>query len=322
MNLLQFPTEILFIIFRLLGSAFFRRDTQRLTVSKSWYEIARSVLFRDLQFSARSLPRFLKADMSSLVHQHTRTINIAFEGVQYHRALSTASPSVQENVVTEWNTNVGNNLTSLASILQDCRNLHVLKLGPRPQWRAPRAISQALFSSDALVSLLSVGNLTCLEFDTISTGILSATSHRRSDICEVIRKLLPTLRRLRCRMRKICPRILMHREEGQLLRLEEVIINLNLGDVSQYASPQQSYPCGIFVSGPPAAWKAEMESAAKDLVDRMATPRVVRVLSRSGSSPQTECFDAIAQRRMMLAPGAAWDADGEEVVETAADEVS
>ena len=35
-----------------------------------------------------------------------------------------------------------------------------------------------------------------------------------------------------------------------------------------------------------------------------------------------ECYDAIAQRRMMLAPGAAWEADGEEVVETTADEGS
>ncbi|EEU38824.1 uncharacterized protein NECHADRAFT_83113 [Fusarium vanettenii 77-13-4] len=322
MNLLQLPTEILLIILRLKGSAFFRRNIRRLVVSKSWYELARLVLLQDLQLSAKSLPKFLKADMSSLVHQHTRTVKVAFDVVRDRWAVSSGSRHVWRIVVTDWTTNVDNDLTSLASILQGCSNLRSLKLRPRPRPRPLGMISQTWLSSDALVSLLSVGHLTCLEFDTVSTGLRSTTSHRRSDICEVIRALLPTLRRLRCRMRKICPRILLPPEEGPLLSLEEVIINLNLGDPTSHDPPQHAYRCGIFVSGSPATWKAEMESGAKDLVDRMATPRVVRVLSRSPSGPQTECFDAIAQRRMMLAPSAAWDADGEEVVETAADEGS
>jgi hypothetical protein len=123
-------------------------------------------------------------------------------------------------------------------------------------------------------------------------------------------------------MRKICPRILKPPGEGTISSLEEVIINLNLGDLSQHALPQHSYRCGIFVPGLSSTWKADMELGAKELVNRMATPRAVKVLSRSVPGPQMECFDAIAQRRMMLAPGAAWEVDGEVVEETTADEGS
>ncbi|KAH7268804.1 hypothetical protein B0J15DRAFT_233003 [Fusarium solani] len=322
MNLLQLPTEILLLILRLLGPGFFHHDTRRLMVSKWWYELARLVLLRDLQFSAKSLPRFLRTDMSSLVHQHTRTIDIAFDGVQDRRAVLSASPDVRERMVSDWTTNVANDLTSLAAILQDCRNLRSLKLKPRPKWRARSVFLRTYFSSDALVPLLSVSHLTCLEFDTVCTGIGGASSRPGSHICENISALLPTLRRLRCRMRKICPRILKPPGEGTISSLEEVIINLNLGDLSQHALPQHSYRCGIFVPGLSSTWKADMELGAKELVNRMATPRVVKVLSRSVPGPQMECFDAIAQRRMMLAPGAAWEVDGEVVEETTADEGS
>ncbi|KAI8664554.1 hypothetical protein NCS55_00964700 [Fusarium keratoplasticum] len=322
MNLLLLPTEILLLILRLLGPAFFRCDTRRLMVSKWWYDLARLVLLRDLEFSAKSLPKFFRADMSSLVHQHTRTVNIAFDGIQDRKAVLSASPDVREKMVSDWTTNVANDLTSLAAILQDCRNLRSLKLEPRPNWRARSVFLRTWFSSDALVSLLSVAHLTCLEFDAVCTGIGGASSRPGSHICEDISALLPTLRRLRCRMRMICPRILKPPGEGTISSLEEVIINLNLGDLSPHAPLQHSYRCGIFVPGLASTWKEDMESAAKELANRMATPRVVKVLSRSVPGPQMECFDAIAQRRMMLAPDAAWEADGEEVVETTADEES
>lgn len=315
MTLLRLPAEILLLIVRLLGSEFFRRDTRRLTVSKWWYELAQPVLLRDLQFSPRSLSRFLRADISSLVHRHTRTVNIPFEGIQGRREILSASLECREKVISAWTTNVANDLTSLAAILQDCRNLHSLKLKPRSKWRAQTVFVQTFFSSAALIPLLSVGHLTSLDLDTISTGIDGASSRPAAHLCEDISALLPTLRRLRCRMRKICPRILSPPGDGTLSTLEEVIINLNLGDLCHQAPSQQAYRCGVFAHGIPSTWKAEMESGATDLVNRMAAPRVVRVLSRAFPGPQMECFDAITQRRRMLSPRAPWDADGDEVMD-------
>ncbi|UPK92912.1 hypothetical protein LCI18_003847 [Fusarium solani-melongenae] len=320
MNLLHLPTEVLLLVLRLLGPEFFRHNTRRLMVSKWWYDLAMQILLRDLEFTAKSLPKFLRADMSSLVHQYTRTVNIAFDGVQDRKAVLSATQEARERMVSDWTTNVANDLTSLASILKDCGNLRSLKLEPRPRWRSRSVFLRTWFSSDALVSLLSVAHLTCLEFDAVCTGIGGVSSRPGSHICEDISALLPTLRRFRCRMRNICPSILKPPGEGTISKLEEVIINLNLGDLSLQSPLQHSYRCGIFVAGSSSTWKADMESGAKELVDRMAAPRVVRILSRAVPGPQMEFYDAIARRRMLLAPSAAWEADGEEVVETAYEE--
>ncbi|KAJ3460111.1 hypothetical protein MRS44_010978 [Fusarium solani] len=220
MNLLQLPTEILLLILRLLGPGFFHHDTRRLMVSKWWYELARLVLLRDLQFSAKSLPRFLRTDMSSLVHQHTRTVDIAFDGVQDRSAVLSASPDVRERMVSDWTTNVANDLTSLAAILQDCRNLRSLKLKPRPKWRARSVFLRTYFSSDALVPLLSC-----------------AAPHAST---------------IAVSNEKICPRILKPPGEGTISSLEEVIINLNLGDLP-------SMPCLSTLTGAESSYPAYLQ---------------------------------------------------------------
>ncbi|RSL69575.1 hypothetical protein CEP53_002204 [Fusarium sp. AF-6] len=320
MSLLQFPTEVLLLILRLLGAAFFRDDIRRLMVSKLWYELARPILLEDLVFSEQSLQKFLNLDMSSLVHQHTRTVNFALDGVQDDRGVATASRHKQQYILAQWVANVGEDLISLASILQDCKNLRSVELKPGPKWLVTWVMSRTWFLPNALISLLNVGHLTCLEFDTISTGIggpsrgTGGPSYRETfHLCDNINALLPTLRRLRCRMRKICPRVLIPPGDDTLSNLEEVIINLNLNDPNRRTPLQHSHRCGIFESGSPRRWITDMEAGAKELVKRMTTPRVVRILSCPRSGDEMESFDAIARRRMKLATGAAWDADGKEV---------
>ncbi|KAG6309625.1 hypothetical protein E4U44_006631, partial [Claviceps purpurea] len=96
MSLLRLPPEIVLSIFRLLGSAFFRRDVRRLLVSKWWYELAWPVFLQDVKFRAGSLERFILAsksvDLLHLIRKNVRTVKLVLNGFEeWHFILSASN---------------------------------------------------------------------------------------------------------------------------------------------------------------------------------------------------------------------------------------
>ncbi|KAM0421358.1 hypothetical protein ACHAPT_010893 [Fusarium lateritium] len=317
MHLLQLPPEILLLILRLLGSEFFRGDARRLHVAKSWYDLARPILLRNLEFSAQSLEKFLATDDAPLIQKHTRTIKIRLNGFRDWESVPEDLPRLRRRALADWSFDLHNNVTALAAILQDCTNLGRVEFHARQERRIWNVVRREYLTSASLARLLSVGHLTCLEVDTAGSGFCESNKRFRSHICDDISALLPTLRRLRCRMRRICPKILVPPEDGPFANLEEVIINLSLTELPS----ERSRRCGNFPTGS-VRWMKELELGAQALVKKMETPRVVRILSYGFAGSGIESFDAITQRRMILTPGDAWDADGQEMEKTAMEEES
>lgn len=332
MSLSRMPPEILLHILALLGSAFFRQDAGRLLVSKWWYQIAWPVLLRDLDFSAESLQNFVLASkregMIDLIQDHVVTVNLGLDGFEdWHAARhDTEKSGIDLHVVDTWTFELNSSLAALASMLRRCTRLQSLKLAARPERYDPRTglARRDYLKVLPLAGLVSIGHLTCLEIDTAGTHLLGESNTPRTylHLCDVISTALSTLRRLRCRISTICPHILDAPENDPLLRLEDVVINLSLSEISS-SDTSYRYPsrCGHIVPGNSfRRLKASMESQARELVRVMNNPRLVRIVSHTFPGLQMHSFDAITGRNMVLASAAPWDADGEEVEEVDAGE--
>ncbi|KAI5859872.1 hypothetical protein GGS23DRAFT_265006 [Durotheca rogersii] len=326
MPLHQLPPEVLLHVLRLLGSVFFRQDTRRLLVSKWWYQLAWPVLLHDLAFSAASLRRFIltfeREDVMSSMQNHPITTSLCLDGFQGWDALwSDNSKPARTNfeAVDAWTSELNGHLTSLVVILQRCAKLRSLTLKARPEHHDPRMDLQRrdYLMALPLAGLASISHLTCLEVDTAGTGLVNQSNAPGIHICREIRSMLPTLRRLRCRMTSICPDVLDAPEKRPLLDLEDVVVNLSLSEMSD-SDTSYRYPsrCGHTYGGGFPQLKADMEAKAKDLAGRMRNPRIIRVVSHTLPGLKMHSFDALTGRRMLLPSATPWDADGEELEET------
>ncbi|KPM41360.1 hypothetical protein AK830_g5177 [Neonectria ditissima] len=318
MLLRELPPEILLHILRLLGSAFFQHDTRRLLVSKWWYQLAKPVLLRDLDFSAKSLRGFVLAskntDLSRSVQRYSTSINLSVNGFENWEAARFGRVEIDLQVVDAWTSEFNTNLAALARIIQPSTSLRSLKVEAHREFHNPSSGLQQrhYLSALPLVSLVSVGHLTCLEIDTHGTDLRLRDATPETHFCCTINAFFPTLRRLRYRTSHICPRLLDLPGNDLLSDLEEVIINLSLSrldgpDTSyRYPSRCEKIPGDNFLN-----LKADMEAHARGLAARMSKPRIVRVLSHTFPGLDVHSFDALVGHRMVLEPAAAWDADGE-----------
>ncbi|KAK2599070.1 hypothetical protein QQS21_005476 [Conoideocrella luteorostrata] len=331
MSLQLLPLEILLQIFLLLGSAFFRQDARRLLVSKWWYQLAWPVLLQDLKFSDDSLLKFVlasnKVDFVRSIQHHVRTVSLSLDGFEdWHSAQSGLGSmeifGIEFYAVNTWITQLNGRLTALASILQQCTRLQSLRLEARPERHNPELGIQRrnYLKTLSLIRLVSISHLTCLEIDTAGTCLTGPINTSRRHPCDTISTMLSTLRRLRCRMSSICPRIFNAHAPGKgpFLSLEDVVINLSLSETSdsdtsyRYSSRCRCVPTDSFNQ-----LKADMESRARELVHIMKNPRIVRIVSHTYPDLEMRSFDALTGRRMVLASAVPWDADGEEVEEGA-----
>ncbi|KAG7285440.1 hypothetical protein NEMBOFW57_010067 [Staphylotrichum longicolle] len=250
MGIFQLPVELLFHILNYLGAQFFRQDTRRLTVSKSWYGLAWKVLLRDLQFTARSLRQFTH-DHALLTQSqpYITTVKIYLEATPRSPAQSRTDQITNPSPSDEWS-QTATSLTRLSTTLHRGPALRSLTLRARaldlPQHRE-------YLTATSLCTLLcfppaSVFHLTTLDIDTATSHIHQSSSPLEDDdgsndgdthLCHAINTLLvssPSLRRLRCRMESVCPALLAPpASAGAPLHhhLEEVIVNLSLAENSE-----------------------------------------------------------------------------------------
>jgi hypothetical protein len=161
-----------------------------------------------------------------------------------------------------------------------------------------------------------LSHLTMLDIDTAGTPLLvSLPSWGGVHLCSIINALLPTLRRLRCRMCKVCDALLEPPEGNAWLGLEEVIVNLSLSDTAA-GGEDTSF---TFHRYPMGCWPIEMqifsqlqssvERQARRLALRLDSPKMVRVLSHNFPALKTYAYDALTEQRIQLAENAPWDAD-------------
>ncbi|KAG6012061.1 hypothetical protein E4U43_007958 [Claviceps pusilla] len=325
--LLRLPPEIMFNILRLLGSAFFHQDIRRLLISKWWYAFAWSVFCQDLKLHAGSLERFVlaskRANLLHSIRKYVQTVDLGLNGFEdWHSTLSTSnateSTDVDLEVVHVWTSKLNGYMADLAGILQQCTKLRLLKIEARPE-RHPlhlRLQRRDYLTASPLASLVSISQLTCLEIDTAGTHLMDDNDGPKLHLCSKIRTLLPTLRRLRYRMSSVCPTLLDVSAGGMPLALEEVIINLSLSD-NRGSDTSYRYPsrCEALPEDNFPRLKADMESCARELVLQMNNLRIFRILSHTFPGMDLHSFDVLAERQMILAPTASWDADGEELEE-------
>lgn len=161
-----------------------------------------------------------------------------------------------------------------------------------------------------LASLLSVGHLISLEFDTAGSHPMSSRTTRDIHLCRLINALLPTLRSLRCRMDAMCGELLKSPPETAPLDLEEVIVNVSISYISDKFTAFHHPSCCLTGSADHLL-REIIEGHACKLVQRMRNPRIAKVIYHDFLGLDMWAFDAIAGSRMQIQPGKGrvWDAE-------------
>jgi hypothetical protein len=318
MALVRLPSELLLHILSEVGSQFFAQDARRRTVSKRWFSFAWLVFARDLRVTSRSLARFL-ADEEAIrrIQPHLRSIdffllaNVDDPGfVLQISHLVHSSDGTFRRGQQEWRDGTNASLTRLATALQPCPRLESLKFAV--------SINTYGLASGTIASLISPRHLTSLDLD-IGGSNIPVVEHpgEGTHLCPLINALLPSLRRLRCRMSFMCGDLLKPVETESPSQLEEVIINL-----TQIGNPYAVSRSMINCRDPSAltrlpALNAAFEDLATELAGQLPNPRRVRVIMLKMPGRRVYAYDAVTQRRVWLGPEAEheWEAEGELMTE-------
>ncbi|KAK3293769.1 uncharacterized protein B0H64DRAFT_364618 [Chaetomium fimeti] len=313
MSLSRLPPEILLYILGYLGSKFFAHDLRYLTISRTWYHLAWSILLRDLHFTTRSLRRFTDNEIvfeRSPLHIVTVDLSLVVrdESSQSPPTDDLREASGNEGGIDTSSTQLDSSLAKLAALLLQCLGIQSLRVQARGEGRALQLGGPAYLHATPLTGLLSLPHLTSLELDTAGCH-LGSPPNSNVHLCRSINSLLPSLRRLRCRMEEICETLLERPPSNTAL--EEVIVNLSISQISDTIT---SYRCPKrckTVARDFSQLKLAMETKAATLATLLRNPRTLRVISHELPSLNVYAFDAITGKRMLLANNVEWDADGE-----------
>jgi hypothetical protein len=307
---MELPTELLLLILDDLGSTFFRRNIRCLTVSRRWYRFAWQIFVRDLRLTASSVRELVNNDrLFQRCRPYIVTVELFLNGIPEWR--TSKIPYIELNTVYKLTLELNMSLALLAGKLQQTPGLRYLKLKAGPENPALGLPRRGYLDVTPLAGLLSIHHLTSLEFDTAGSYPRSQMGDPNTHLCSLLNSLIPSLQRLRCRMDNVCESLLDPPTSETRLKLEDLIINLSLSELSE-AFTSYRYPkrCHYVPDGDFPRLKERIEKQATALVSRLENPRVVRVLSHEFPSLKITCFDAITGRRMWLKDGSCWDADG------------
>jgi hypothetical protein len=124
---------------------------------------------------------------------------------------------------------------------------------------------------------LSLRHLTSLEFDIAGSFPQGPTDNGSVHFCASINLLLPSVRRLHCRMNTVCEALLELPKNDEPLQLEEIIVNLSLSELSS-TSTSCRFParCQPVPGEPFAQLKQPIERQASALALGLDSPRIVR----------------------------------------------
>ncbi|KAI7787772.1 hypothetical protein LA080_014144 [Diaporthe eres] len=287
--LLSLPPELLLPIFSFIGGKNFRQDVRRLAVCKMWYAYARPVLWNSLslRMTWRLLPvvRAMGTGTLAAAQKLTKHIDLTLR-----RTSSRLDPQDLAHSPIE-------DLEELASELKDFAALRTLVIRPEGHGWLYSIMPIRIFSSFA-----SLHQLTSLEMD-LADMVFDPSP--RPHLCESLSQLIPNLKRLRCRLPRICLDLLGS-PPGDL---EELIVNIS---PRKYAR-LYSRGCSEDISHDfdYARLRARMETGLLQFAGSMHDPKIVRLIHRLRYRGRNRyAFDAIQNRRLFLGTSTAWDADG------------
>lgn len=280
--LFSMPAELLLSIFSLVGAENFRQDVRRLAVSREWYAYARPILLGELRLCADLFPMLLAMDDSDTLaaaQQLTKRIDV-------------------DTKMRKWNPQnaAERNLEKLASKFKTFTALRTLVIRPWgwSYWRMP---------SRVFCSLATLQQLTSLEMDLEDGYIEDFRPH----LCDSLSRLIPTLKRLRCRLPQVCGDLL----DGPPGDLEELTLAISHSEGLQFYST----PCLSSGMHHPSQMQAALEERLLQFAASMRSPKIVRLIFTRSDELDFFAFDAIANRNFWLGPVPypgpfPWDADG------------
>jgi hypothetical protein len=331
MSFLELPPEILIEIFDAVGAANFRSDLARITVSKQWNKYAHTACFQDLCITQKTLRSLVSSPcLQADPHPFTdivRSISLNLIGFDDWSLLDLETYWYPR---LPWEAKLKEHLEFFATMTQTSPKLRsiYIRATEEPCMSCPGPPRQDYLYLSTMRSLLSANNLSNLDLDLCGSRLITSRNHRHEDgqcshICSNIAAHLTNLRTLRLRMRDICPDVIKPQTSSTRLRLEEVLINLSLDDKSPGSTSNSlakrcgSVP-GLVVPGDFLQLKADMEKHAQALVNQMAAPKIVRVLTHTFPNRQLNAFDALTGQTFKLSNYACvhgdWDAD-EEIIQ-------
>jgi hypothetical protein len=163
-----------------------------------------------------------------------------------------------------------------------------------------------------IYAALSMENLNVLVLDLPGGFFIQyEAEEERRHICLAIGALLDQVQHLRLRMIDICPEVLKPRDLKKSLRLKSVIVHMGLApegtDVSHLS---HSLRCGT-LGGAAAQLNREMTEQASSLAAQMASPKLVRIITKSYPDGKSSYLDVLTGKKMMLEETADWDEEGE-----------
>ncbi|KID82380.1 hypothetical protein MGU_10277 [Metarhizium guizhouense ARSEF 977] len=326
MSLYKLPPETLTQIFDRVGPSFFHEDLGRLTVCKQWFEYALPVFFKRIKLSQKTLRSLVSSRVMkspSLLQGRLEILELDLSG--HHASFSTLYPqnptsewdilkdsspneAPREDTTEIWIKDLGNDLAQLTIIAQKSHRLSTLRIRasgyPSPQ---PLDISDDYLPLPAMQALLSMENLCMLVLDS-SVSILAPSGEQGDShhICPAIGTLLRTLRTLHVRMRTICPDVLKPQDPSENLHLSEVVINLSLtANLPGITSAAHSKQCG-FQGGGLLQLKADIQEQAEALATKMASPKVIRILTHTLPQFETQSLDVFTGKTIILGDDMAW----------------
>lgn len=295
--LLSLPPELLLLIFAFVGADNFRQDVRRLTVCKTWHTYARPVLLSSLCLHTRViglLPVLHALDGGenlAAAQQLTKHIDLTLRAVDHFPMaprLSKATTSALE---------------ALSGKLKKFDSLRTLSIHSE----APSGTMPCIMPIRTISSLCTLHQLTSLDLDfsnttCIPTGILHP--------CEPLSQLIPSLKRLQCRLPVICNEILGSSPGN----LEELIISISFrkGDDPRFYPRLCSPKAGqLDHESPYHKVRINLKADLLRFATSMNAPKTVRLIhNRRFGGHRVFAFEAMQNRRLRLRSSATWDADG------------
>ncbi|KAI0377331.1 hypothetical protein F5Y04DRAFT_291833 [Hypomontagnella monticulosa] len=313
MSLQRLPPETLSQIFDEIGTSFFREDFSRLTICKQWSKFALPTYFKYITLSQGALRNLIASGLT----ERSSSLKDSLEILEFELKGYASNEDETKIPLRTWREILNSDLVQLATTAQQSRKLRTLRI------RAQNYPYAEIFpgpknyiSLSVMQQFLSLENLTFLKLD-LSTGFLHPSGEQVEGchICRSIAALLPTLRTLHIRMQSICPNALKPKGRGDSLHLGVLVVNLSLlRHLPGITSAAHSKRCDALAGGL-LPLKADMKKQAERIATRMASPKIIRIITHTLPQFEIQSLDVLTGKTMVLDEDMEWDEDGETVKE-------
>ncbi|KAK3062764.1 hypothetical protein LTS18_003408 [Coniosporium uncinatum] len=320
MALLFLSNEILLDILRYFGASEFREDIGPLLVCKQWYNIAQTALLEDIVIDCDNVHR-----MPLGRHDFAREL---LPSKLTYLTIAVAEPDAYQHLPVEGSSRVETGkkrvvafreqLPDIVCFLRTCNKLRTctVLVGILPELEPSEAgiagaKNYARWHHSLQDMFGTIGSrLTSLVMDNTGFGLEAYEQGAGHLTCLIICGLLPSLHRLRVRLRTICPELLDVGPSCRVLPSKELIINLGFWD-ARLAKHDSVRCCDSKRIRNVLDLREKMVTATKAMLPRCPALEVARVImAYTYDSPDIEVLNCINDDRTVLDTRSDWDGEG------------